>query len=103
MADPSSCETVPRHNDSCAITMNGNEQVTVLGDEHAGKQHGEEDLTIMLDEGYGISLTLSVMKRGKECELQGFECTEGPVQIFSLIIPEDNSHLLFYVANASLT
>ena len=35
-ANLSSCETVPRHNVLCAITMNGNEQITVLSEEHAG-------------------------------------------------------------------
>ena len=61
MIKPTCCETVPRHNDLCAIMMNGNEQVDMFGDDNVGDQNGEEDLNLIFDEVYGILWTLSVM------------------------------------------
>ena len=46
--------------------MNLARQVDMLKKEHSNEQHGEEDITLMLDEVYEIPWSLSVMERGKK-------------------------------------
>ena len=63
---------------------------------------GEEYLTVMLDEVFKIANTLSMMERGRKCDLLRVEGTEGPLQTFLLIIPINNTYSLLYVAEVRL-
>ena len=82
--------------------MNLARQVNMLKEEHVEEQLREEDLTLMLDEVYETPWTLSVMERGGKHTVLSFDVTAGPLQIFSLLIPINNSYLLLNAAEGRL-